>query len=366
GSIGAELAVQISRLEPSQLLLLDTNESGLYDLEIDIHRTAPEINVETIIASVTDAARIDRVFRTWHPEIVIHAAAYKHVPAMESQPDQAVETNIVGTDVVVRHAAAYDASRFILISTDKAVRPTSVMGASKRLAELAVAVVGKQTGLSVCSVRFGNVLGSRGSVIPTFERQIRAGGPVTVTDPRMKRYFMTIPEAVSLVIQAGAFGHRNVTYILDMGQEVSILDLARRVISLHGLRENTDIEIEFTGARPGEKLYEELTLDFEQAHETPHPKIRLIDGTTSKLSFDAFPERIAGLVRLASTGSEELRLHLHRLIEDIDGDSPALATMRRGASPAIDVSPTASTSTPVPPTDAMTMRPAAASTSHPY
>ena len=236
GSIGAELATQIADLGPEQLVLLDTNETGLHDLSLDIRRHTRDVEVQMVIASVTDSPRIGRVFRTFRPEIVLHAAAYKHVPAMEAQPGQALETNVVGTDVVVRHAAAFGAERFVLVSTDKAVRPSSVMGATKRLAELAVAVVGKETGLSVCSVRFGNVLGSRGSVIPTFERQIRAGGPVTVTDERMKRYFMTIPEAVSLIIQAGAFGHRNVTYILDMGEPVAITDLARRVIQLHGLQ----------------------------------------------------------------------------------------------------------------------------------
>ena len=299
GSIGEELSKQIAELEPSLLVLLDTNETGLHDLSLEIARTHPLLNMDTVIASVTDAHRVDHVFRTHRPEIVLHAAAYKHVPAMEAQPDQAFETNTLGTDIVARHAATYGADRFVMVSTDKAVRPTSVMGASKRLAELVAAAVGDETDLSVCSVRFGNVLGSRGSVIPTFERQIRAGGPVTITDARMKRYFMTIPEAVSLIIQAGAFGHRNATYILDMGKEVSIVELAKRVIQLHGLRVGEDIKIKYTGARPGEKLYEELTLDFENAYETLHPKIRLIDGTASNLWLAELPERIAELTRLA-------------------------------------------------------------------
>jgi FlaA1/EpsC-like NDP-sugar epimerase len=324
GSIGAELAMQIADLGPAQLVLLDTNETGLHDLSLDIRRRHPDVRVEFTIASVIDTRRIQRLFSTVRPQIVLHAAAYKHVPAMEVQPGQALETNVVGTDVVARHAAAYGAERFVLVSTDKAVRPSSVMGATKRLAELAVAVVGRETGLSVCSVRFGNVLGSRGSVIPTFERQIRDGGPVTVTDARMKRYFMTIPEAVGLIIQAGAFGHNNATYILDMGEEVSILDLAKRVIELHGLRVGQDIDIEFTGMRPGEKLYEELTLDFERAHETDHPKIRQIDGLASHLALEEVPHRIAELAYLSEEFHPELAARIHQLIADVDGESPVL------------------------------------------
>jgi FlaA1/EpsC-like NDP-sugar epimerase len=324
GSIGAELATQIADLAPAELVLLDTNETGLHDLALDIRRRLPRVAVSFVIASVTDARRIERVFAAHRPEIVLHAAAYKHVPAMEAQPDQALETNVVGTDIVVRHAAAYGAERFVLVSTDKAVRPSSVMGATKRLAELVVAVVGAETHLSVCSVRFGNVLGSRGSVIPTFERQIRAGGPVTVTDPRMKRYFMTIPEAVSLIIQAGAFGHENVTYILDMGAEVPIVELAERVIALHGLRVGQDIAIEYTGMRPGEKLYEELTLDFEQAEPTAHPKVRQISGLASHLALEQIPTRLAGLVAQAQRDEPALARQIHQLIHDIDGDAPAL------------------------------------------
>ena len=329
GSIGSELSLQIADLSPSRLVLLDTNETGLHDLLTEIQRKYPNVEVISRIVSVTDERRIRKVFEENCPEIVLHAAAYKHVPAMEEQPDQALETNVVGTQVVVQHAAEFGVDRFVLVSTDKAVRPTSVMGATKRLAELIVAAVGKQTDLSVCSVRFGNVLGSRGSVIPTFERQIRAGGPVTVTDPRMKRYFMTIPEAVSLIIQAGAFGHRNVTYILDMGEEVSIVDLARRVIELHGLRVGEDIDIVFTGIRPGEKLFEELTLDFESAHDTGHPKIRMIEGLPAAIDPRAFSERISDLTGRIDDPAAELSHAVHLLIVDIDGSSPALDSERR-------------------------------------
>lgn len=325
GSIGHELCMQIAALEPARLIILDIDETGLHDLALEIAHDHPSTDVAIHLASVTDQERINRLFATFRPDIVLHAAAYKHVPDMEAQPDQALETNLLGTDIVARHAAAYGAQRFVLVSTDKAVRPTSVMGATKRLAELAVASVGAATGLSVCSVRFGNVLGSRGSVIPVFERQIREGGPITITDERMRRYFMTIPEAVSLIIQAGAFGHANVTYILDMGEEVAIMDLARRVVELHGLQVGRDIEFVVTGVRPGEKLHEELTLDFESAHETSHPKIRMFDGASSTVPIDLVPNRLIAVVKnLRSTPADELRRQIHAVIRDLDGHSPAL------------------------------------------
>lgn len=297
GSIGSELATQISRMDPAHLVLLDVDESGLHNLSLDIRKVVPDVQLTTVLTSITDSDRVKAAFEKFQPEIVMHAAAYKHVPAMEQQPDLAIETNVIGTRNVVTAAADVGADRFIMVSTDKAVRPTSVMGASKRLAELEVLQVGQSRDLSVCSVRFGNVLGSRGSVIPTFEKQIRDGGPVTVTDERMKRYFMTIGEAASLIIQAGAYGHRNATYILDMGDEVKIVDLARRVIELHGLRPGKDIEIAFSGIRPGEKLYEELSLDFENASTTMHPKIRRLNGLGWTGSQEAWRDRIDALRR---------------------------------------------------------------------
>ncbi|HVL23099.1 MAG TPA: nucleoside-diphosphate sugar epimerase/dehydratase, partial [Thermomicrobiales bacterium] len=335
GSIGHELAMQIAQLEPRQVILLDTNETGLHDLSLEIERLQTQAEIRVVIASVTDAERIGRLFQLHRPNIVLHAAAYKHVPLMEQQPDQAVETNTLGTDLVARYAAAHGAERFVLVSTDKAVRPSSVMGATKRLAELAVGAVGVETGLSVCSVRFGNVLGSRGSVIPTFERQIRAGGPVTVTDPRMKRYFMTIPEAVSLIIQAGAFGDRNATYILDMGEAVSIVDLAKRVISLHGLQVDHDIKITFTGVRPGEKLYEELTLDFEAAHPTAHPKIRMLEGMNGGTSLSEVPARLAELVRAVDGADRQAaRAMIQELVAGIDG-TPLPTSVATAPAPAV-------------------------------
>lgn len=312
GSIGSELAVQIARLEPAALVLQDVDESGLHNLSLAIAKDCPDVALTTVLASITDAYRTRTVFEQHRPEIVMHAAAYKHVPAMERQPDLAIETNVIGTRNVVTAAADVGAERFVMVSTDKAVRPTSVMGASKRLAELEVLHVGATREMSVCNVRFGNVLGSRGSVIPTFEKQIHDGGPVTVTDARMKRYFMTISEAASLIIQAGAYGHPNATYVLDMGEEVAIVDLARRVIELHGLRPDEDIQIEFTGIRQGEKLYEELSLDFEAAYETLHPKIRMLNGHLSSLSAGEFAARVESL---RTAGRPEIM----DLIREVDG-----------------------------------------------
>lgn len=319
GSIGSELAAQIARLDPASLVLLDVDESGLHNLMMAIRKESPDLELETVLTSIADENRTRAVFEKYSPEIVLHAAAYKHVPAMERQPDLAIETNVIGTRNVVTAAADYGSERFVMVSTDKAVRPTSVMGASKRLAELEVLRIGETRDLSVCSVRFGNVLGSRGSVIPTFEQQIRDGGPITVTDERMKRYFMTISEAASLIIQAGAFGHGNVTYVLDMGEEVAIVDLARRVIELHGLRPGEDIEIKFTGIRPGEKLYEELSLDFESAHPTMHPKIRMLDGSLHALGWQEFESSVNAL----RSGS---RQEIMELIELVDGASVAQTT----------------------------------------
>lgn len=324
GSIGAELATQIARLDPSSLVLMDVDESGLHNLALAISKESPELELVSILNSIADVTRTRAAFEQYRPEIVLHAAAYKHVPAMERQPDVAIETNVIGTRNVVTAAADYGAERFVMVSTDKAVRPTSVMGASKRLAELEVLLVGETRDLSVCNVRFGNVLGSRGSVIPTFEKQIQDGGPVTVTDARMKRYFMTIGEAASLIIQAGAYGHKNVTYILDMGEEVSIVSLARRVIELHGLRPDIDIAIEYTGIRPGEKLYEELSLDFENAHPTLHPKIRMLDGSLHAMSWDEFTARVEEL----RTGTREEILNLVSIVDGIEVEPRPTETAR--------------------------------------
>jgi len=321
GSIGSELARQVAKLDPAQLLALDTNESGLFDLEHELRGIAPRTPCTPIVASITNWHRMGEIFARFRPEIVFHAAAYKHVPLMEEYPQEAIFSNSVGTYHLGRLCAAHHVERFVLVSTDKAVRPSSVMGASKRLAEIGVRAVGQSTGLSVCAVRFGNVLGSRGSVIPIFERQIAAGGPVTVTDERMKRYFMTIPEAAGLIIQAGAFGDQSVIYMLDMGEEVAIKDLAERLIRLHGYEPGTDIRIEYTGLRPGEKLREELSLDFEQALVTDHAKIRILRGPDDPANLlqevEQALERIEQVARTARP--DQIRSALFEIIERFDG-----------------------------------------------
>jgi FlaA1/EpsC-like NDP-sugar epimerase len=318
GSIGRELARQVAQLGPSELLGLDINESDLFDLQQEL-RVAPGAAPFTpLVASISNRQRIAMLFAAHKPEIIFHAAAYKHVPLMEDHPNEAVFVNTVGTYDLAAAAAHAGVGRFVLVSTDKAVRPSSVMGATKRLAELAVRGVAEETGLSACAVRFGNVLGSRGSVLPLFEKQISAGGPVTVTHPEMMRYFMTIPEAASLIIQAGAFGDRDVIYMLDMGEEVSIRDLAERMIRLRGLRVDQDIKIEYSGLRPGEKLREELALDFEHAVSTPHTKVRILAESRSTRR-EPISRVITRMVGVAQNGAPaDIRTALLCEIADID------------------------------------------------
>ena len=321
GSIGEELTRQVAQLGPAQLVALDINETGLFDLQQEV-AVASEVDFRPVVASVVNGWRIADIFARYRPELVFHAAAYKHVPLMEEHPEEAVMVNAVGTYEVARAAAAAGVERFVLVSTDKAVRPSSVMGATKRVAELAVKAVARETALSVCCVRFGNVLGSRGSVVPTFQRQIDAGGPVTITDPRMQRFFMTIPEAASLIIEAGAFGDRDAIYMLDMGKEVSILELAQRMIRLRGLRVGKDIQIVFTGLRPGEKLREELALDGEVSQPTAHPKIRLLTDNPSGLprpSTLGSRQEMERLSQLARRGQPTgLRRALFELVTAVD------------------------------------------------
>lgn len=319
GSIGQELAYQVTALAPAEAILFDMNESGLFDLEQRLNRDLPEVRTTSIVGSVTDVQRLDTVFDTFNPDIVFHAAAYKHVPLMEKYPGEAVRTNAHGTRNVALAAATHGTRRFVLVSTDKAVRPVNVMGATKRLAEILLADISLRTGLSSCSVRFGNVLGSRGSVIPTFERQIECGGPVTVTDARMRRYFMTIPEAANLIIQSGAFGERDVICILDMGEDVSILDLAKRVIELHGLRPYVDIPIAFTGIRKGEKLREDLSNDFERAKPSQHPKIRTVASVNGSIVMEVLDEHLRRIEDLDRHGrSADIRTKLLELVAKID------------------------------------------------
>ncbi len=326
GSIGQEVTRQIAHLAPAQVIAVDINESGLFDLQQDL-RPLLGRDFQPVVASVTNLRRMEAVFARYRPDVVFHAAAYKHVPLMEEHPEEAVVTNAIGTYNVARAAAAHGVSRFVLVSTDKAVRPASVMGATKRVAELAVKTLAHETGLSACCVRFGNVLGSRGSVLPTFERQIDAGGPVTVTHPEMRRFFMTIPEAAHLIIQAGAFGDGDAIYMLDMGEEVPIVTLAERMIRLRGLRVGRDIEIVFSGLRPGEKLREELALETELAQPTAHPKIhRLVEPARCLLKMAMMlPDALQQLERATEEGTiDAIRGLLFRLITagESDPDQP--------------------------------------------
>lgn len=317
GSIGSELCRQIALFQPKELLLLGHGENSIYDIERELRKKHSHLSIETIIADIQDLQRIKQVFRIYRPSVVFHAAAHKHVPLMERNPAEAVKNNILGTKNVTTCAHDYGASRFVLISTDKAVNPTSVMGATKRVAEMIVQSIDKISDTTFAAVRFGNVLGSRGSVIPLFKQQIKEGGPVTVTHPNMVRYFMTIPEAVQLVIQAGALANGGETFILDMGKPVKIADLAKDLISLSGLEPGKDIEIEFTGIRPGEKLFEEILTAEEGTSATKHDRIFV--GKPSDFSMDELfgtlneLERVA-IVRESSSQEKEIRDLLEKIV----------------------------------------------------
>ncbi len=275
GSIGSELCRQVAVFDPATLVLFEQSEFALYTLEQEIRQTFPGLNFVCIIGDVRDAARVAEVLHIYNPSVVFHAAAYKHVPMMEQNNAwQAIRNNVLGTWTVAHAAQRQGVAKFVLISTDKAVNPTNVMGASKRLAELVCQALQPSGGTRFVMVRFGNVLGSTGSVIPKFRAQIAAGGPITVTHPEITRYFMSIPEAAQLVLQAGLMGQGGEIFVLDMGEPVKIVDLAKELIRLSGMGEE-DIKIEFSGLRPGEKLYEELLADDEQTLPTPHPKLRI-------------------------------------------------------------------------------------------
>jgi FlaA1/EpsC-like NDP-sugar epimerase len=273
GSIGAELCRQLALLGPSQLVLLGHGENSIFETLQELREKFPGVDLASVIADVRDAERIQCVFERYRPNAVFHAAAHKHVPLMEENVVEAVTNNVGGTRNVVDAALAAGVHHLVFISTDKAVRPTSVMGSTKRLAEILVQHAALTQHRNFVSVRFGNVLGSRGSVVPTFLRQIRAGGPVTVTHPEMRRYFMTIPEAVQLVLQAGALGRGGEVFVLDMGEPVKIVDLAADLVRLSGLELGSDIELRFSGVRPGEKLHEEVFFSGENVIATEHPKV---------------------------------------------------------------------------------------------
>jgi FlaA1/EpsC-like NDP-sugar epimerase len=316
GSIGSELCRQLARLEPAQILVMGHGENSIFDVMAEFTERFPSLEAVPIIGDVRDRERMRLVFERYRPYAVFHAAAHKHVPLMEENVAEAITNNVLGTRNIAELSAEYGVEHLVLISTDKAVRPTNVMGATKRIAEQIVQGVAESTGRNFVAVRFGNVLGSRGSVVPTFLRQIQSGGPVTVTHPEMRRYFMTIPEAVQLVLQAGAIGKGGEVFVLDMGEPVRILDLATDLIRLSGLEVGTDVEIRFTGSRPGEKLYEELFFDSESALPTDHPKVlRAKNG--------ALPAGLGTMVDLMVDGArrgwsdEQLRSVIGRLVPDL-------------------------------------------------
>lgn len=273
GSIGSELCRQIATFDPKKLLIVDIYENNAYDIQNELLRNYPELNLKVLIASVRDRKRMEEIFSIYGPQVVFHAAAHKHVPLMETSPQEAIKNNVFGTLNVAECADLYGVEKFVLISTDKAVNPTNVMGATKRITEMIVQCMSRKSKTEFVAVRFGNVLGSNGSVIPLFRKQIAKGGPVTVTHEEVTRFFMTIPEAAQLVIQAGAMANGGEIFVLDMGESVKIIDLAQNLIRLSGFEPYVDIDIEITGLRPGEKLYEELLMDEEGLTETRHNKI---------------------------------------------------------------------------------------------
>jgi FlaA1/EpsC-like NDP-sugar epimerase len=315
GSIGSELCRQIVRYAPGRLVLLDLSEFALYAIEQEFRDRHPGVVVSPQIGDAKAAARVGDLFARYRPELVFHAAAYKHVPLLEGgNAFQAVSNNVLSTVVTARAAQAAGAAKFVLVSTDKAVNPTNVMGASKRLAELACQALAGAGGTQFVTVRFGNVLGSAGSVIPRFREQIARGGPVTVTDERMQRYFMSIPEAAQLVLQAALMGRGGEIYVLDMGEPVKIVELARQLIRLSGLSED-DIRIEYTGLRPGEKLYEELLADAETTLPTPHPKLRVARASASANS--ALVEQVLSWIAAArDPDADAVREHLRAWVPE--------------------------------------------------
>lgn len=286
GSIGSELCRQLAGHGVGRLIIFDMYENNAYSIQQELKRNYPNLDLVVLIGSVRNTNRLDSVFKVYQPDIVYHAAAHKHVPLMEDSPNEAIKNNVIGTYKTARTAIRYKVKRFVLISTDKAVNPTNIMGASKRLCEMVVQMCDRKSETKFMAVRFGNVLGSNGSVIPLFKKQIEEGGPVTVTHPDIIRYFMTIPEAVSLVLQAGAYGNGGEIFVLNMGEPVKIVDMAEKLIRLSGYVPYQDIKIEFTGLRPGEKLYEELLMDEEGLGETKNKRIYI--GTPIAMDYEKF------------------------------------------------------------------------------
>ena len=312
GSIGSELCRQIAGHKPKQLIILDIYENNAYDIQMELKERYPELNLKVLIGSVRNTHRIETIFEQYRPDIVYHAAAHKHVPLMEDSPNEAIKNNVFGTYKTAKAADKYGTKRFVLISTDKAVNPTNIMGASKRLCEMVIQMMNAQSKTDFVAVRFGNVLGSNGSVIPLFKKQIEQGGPVTVTDPQIIRYFMTIPEAVSLVLQAGAYAKGGEIFILDMGEPVKILELAQNLIRLSGYTPGADIEIQFTGLRPGEKLYEELLMKEEGLQDTPNKLIHI--GKPIEFDIELFQQQLKDLYELANMDTDQIGIMVKKLV----------------------------------------------------
>lgn len=312
GSIGSELCRQIAMYHPRQLVLVDIYENTTYDIQNELRHNFPNLNLVVLIASVRNTKRMDQIFETYRPEIVYHAAAHKHVPLMEDSPNEAIKNNVLGTWKVVQAADKWNVQRFVMISTDKAVNPTNIMGASKRICEMIIQTYDKRSTTEFVAVRFGNVLGSNGSVIPLFKKQIAEGGPVTVTHPDIIRYFMTIPEAVSLVLQAGAYAKGGEIFVLDMGEPVKILDLAKNLILLSGHKPDEDIKIVFTGLRPGEKLYEEMLMKEEGMQETENQLIHI--GKPIEMDEERFMQQLEELRDYVTEEPDDIREAIMKIV----------------------------------------------------
>ena len=320
GSIGSEMCRQVCQFAPKLLLLLEQAENALFFIERELHRSFPKVPMELLICDITDKERVEQIFEKFRPQVVIHAAAHKHVPLMEINPGEAIKNNVIGTRTVADAADKYGVGSFVMISTDKAVNPTSIMGSSKRVAEMYIQDLNKTSATHFVTVRFGNVLGSNGSVVPIFKNQIASGGPVTVTHPEMKRYFMTIPEASQLVLQAAAMGKGGEIFVLDMGEPVKIVDLAKELITLSGFRPGEDIEIIFTGIRPGEKLFEELSIKGEDMVPTRHAKIGIWENNIL-LSREQLRQMVDNLVVMADTQDYKSIISvIKRIVPEYIGD----------------------------------------------
>ncbi len=341
GSIGSELCRQIARYRPARLLLVEQAENNLFEIDADLKKHFPEVPRVCYVADICDAKRVDHILETHHPALIFHAAAHKHVPMMEINVGEAVKNNILGTKTIADAAKKHEVRRFVMISTDKAVNPTSVMGCSKRVAEMYTQQLRQGGVTQFMTVRFGNVLGSSGSVVPIFQKQIAAGGPVTVTDPKMTRYFMTIPEASQLVLQAGVMGNDGDIFVLDMGEPVKIVDLAREMITLSGLTPGDDIEIQFSGVRPGEKLYEELSVTGENISPTTHDKIYVWQN--KKEDWPRVCAAMADLITHADDLSHnEIRLRLTKVVPEYSPESLESSAARdnaQGQAPATSPEP---------------------------